>query len=170
MYYNNSFAIGYIIGGLISAVVFGFITKHINESKGYEGGFAWGFWLNIIGIIVVACKPDNRAYTPISSHNSNDLSPLAQEARERSILADGGWKCTCGRVNYHYVSTCWCGRNQSGVIYNKTFEEHKNPETEQLPQNNDNIALIKQLAELHSQGILTDEEFDTKKAEILAKM
>lgn len=37
----------------------GRITKDMNEKKGYDGGFAWGFWLGLIGIIVVALKKDN---------------------------------------------------------------------------------------------------------------
>ncbi|MDE6798004.1 MAG: hypothetical protein K2J36_08360 [Ruminococcus sp.] len=44
---------------LINAVIWGFITKTISRNKGYKGGFWWGFWLNIIGVIVVACRPNN---------------------------------------------------------------------------------------------------------------
>ena len=33
-----------------------------------------------------------------------------------------------------------------------------------------NIELIKKLADLHSAGILTDEEFSTKKTELLSKI
>ena len=155
-------AIGWIIGGLITAIIFGLITKHINESKGYTGGFAWGFWLSIIGIIVVACKPDNRAYSHASSR-------YEAERRDRELLADGGWKClSCGRVNNQFTTYCICG---------KTKEDSINPPksdpkviSKQASQDNETIALIKQLAELHSQGILTDEEFTTKKASLLAKI
>ena len=45
---------------LIVAIICGFITKSMNENKGYDGGFAWGFFLSIIGIIVVAVRPFNR--------------------------------------------------------------------------------------------------------------
>ena len=45
------------IVAIILGVICGFITKSMNESKGYEGGFAWRFWLNVIGIIVVAVRP-----------------------------------------------------------------------------------------------------------------
>ena len=37
-------------------IVLGAITAGMNTSKGYYGGFAWGFFLGIIGIIVVRCK------------------------------------------------------------------------------------------------------------------
>ena len=70
MYYS----FGYLIGVIIVAVVFGLITKHINESKGYQGGFAWGFWLGFIGIIVVACRSDTRVYTQTQNRNTADSS------------------------------------------------------------------------------------------------
>ena len=47
--------ISFIVGIVVSCI-FGAITKVINEGKGYYGGFAWGFWLGWIGILVVALK------------------------------------------------------------------------------------------------------------------
>lgn len=40
--------------------IFGVITRSINRNKGYDGGFAWGFFLGIVGIIVVAIRPFNQ--------------------------------------------------------------------------------------------------------------
>lgn len=51
---------GTFIISIIVCIVCGFISKSINESKGYEGGFWWGFLLTIIGIIVVAVRPFNK--------------------------------------------------------------------------------------------------------------
>lgn len=45
------------------------------------------------------------------------MSLLTEEARERKTLKDGGWKCTCGRTNESYVSTCACGKNKREVLY-----------------------------------------------------
>ena len=47
----------YFITYMIVAVIFGFVTKAINNSRGREGGFWWGFFLGIIGIIIVAVRP-----------------------------------------------------------------------------------------------------------------
>lgn len=140
--YNNAnataYLIGYIFGGLITCIILGLITKYISKSKGYKGGFAWGFFLNIIGIIVVACKPDNRQF----------------------------WLCpSCGGNNANDYKYCmFCGTARYSV------QNEVMPKQEESAQNNVNIALIKQLAELHSQGILSDEEFEAKKAELLKKM
>ena len=50
-----------LISYVIMGVIFGFITKYIANSKGYDGGFAWGFWLGIIGILVVGFRPNQTA-------------------------------------------------------------------------------------------------------------
>lgn len=44
---------------IIIGIICGCITKSMNEKKGYDGGFWWGFLLSIIGIIVVAVRPFN---------------------------------------------------------------------------------------------------------------
>ncbi|MBQ7186830.1 MAG: hypothetical protein IJR91_04280 [Ruminococcus sp.] len=45
---------------VIAAIVLGFVGRFIVKGKGYPDqmnhGFAWGFWLGIIGLIVCACK------------------------------------------------------------------------------------------------------------------
>ena len=43
---------------LAQGLIFGFITIAISKSKGYDGGFWWGFFLGILGLIVVAVRPD----------------------------------------------------------------------------------------------------------------
>lgn len=88
MYYSG--ALGYIVGGLIGCIIFGFISKYINESKGYEGGFAWGFWLNLIGIIVVACKPDNRPNAQAQDNNPITGQSAADEIKKYKELYDQG--------------------------------------------------------------------------------
>ena len=40
-----------------SGCVFGAVTKAINRNRGKDGGFWWGFFLGIIGIIIVAVRP-----------------------------------------------------------------------------------------------------------------
>ena len=83
-------AVELIIGGLITGSIFGLITKHINESKGYSGGFAWGFWLTVIGIIVVACKPDNRQYSQTRDSDSISGQSIADEIKKYKELYDQG--------------------------------------------------------------------------------
>ena len=37
------------------------------------------------------------------------------EVHNRQLLASGGWKCSCGRVNADYVSSCACGKSKHDV-------------------------------------------------------
>lgn len=85
-------------------VMFGKITQNIYRKKGYDGGFLWGLFLGIIGVIIVLKKPD---YDDVAVHKKSDPE------RERDILSRGGWRCkSCGQVNSSYMSSCVCGRSR----------------------------------------------------------
>ena len=76
-----------VIGALIIGVICGFICLGISSSRGMKGGYWWGFFLGIIGEIVVAVKPnDNRIVSPVSSPYE-DLERLAQ-LKEQGVLSD----------------------------------------------------------------------------------
>lgn len=146
-----------IIINLVVACVFGVVTKLINENKGYYGGFAWGFWLGWIGIIVVACKPTNY-YSPresiiVPAHNTNTRA---------MVLSDGSWQCRCGRHNARYVSSCVCGMNKSQIAAENTAEEVNDDEAK-------NISALKEYKELLDNGVITQEEFEEKKKQILSR-
>ncbi len=59
---------------VIMGVVFGFICRYVAKSKGYEGGFAWGFFLGIIGLLVVGFRPtiQNQPASPSSPSDTPD--------------------------------------------------------------------------------------------------
>jgi uncharacterized membrane protein YeaQ/YmgE (transglycosylase-associated protein family) len=48
------------VAAIILGIICGLITRSMNIKKGYDGGFWWGFFLSIIGIIVVAVRPFNK--------------------------------------------------------------------------------------------------------------
>lgn len=39
-----------------------------------------------------------------------------EQEQAEDLLVAGGWKCTCGRVNPRYTSTCVCGKNKRDVV------------------------------------------------------
>lgn len=91
-----------VLGGLVLLVplwlIFGFATRTINRNKGYEGGFWWGFLLGPIGLIIIACKPDNRvhrnvngAYSIGSEAGRNDMElERLQKLKMYKDLLDSG--------------------------------------------------------------------------------
>ena len=42
---------------VVALLVCGFVSKTINDNRGKDGGFWWGFFLGVIGIVVVAVRP-----------------------------------------------------------------------------------------------------------------
>ncbi len=38
-------------------IILGFQTKKMNAAKGLNGGYWWGFFLGVLGVIVVALRP-----------------------------------------------------------------------------------------------------------------
>lgn len=95
---------------VIKCTVMGIVTKEINEDRGFCGGFAWGCWLGVAGIIIVACRPSPLNYRCEKSEQEKQK----EEHMEKRLLDDGGWRCAfCGRVNADYVTTCVCGKTPS---------------------------------------------------------
>lgn len=190
-----------LISYVITGVIFGFITKYIANSKGYDGGFAWGFWLGIIGILVVGFRPNQTATTTTYQSRYSSDSYQMSSTRENSGYAPKptGWMCICGSKNPSSIDYCMscrrsreeategrikcphCGANNKKTNANcfacgKSMDEKVQvtvPEKATAPvvvESNDFADKLKKLAELHEQGVLTDEEFTQKKADILAKM
>lgn len=156
----------YFIMVIIWGLIWGFATKTVNENKGYDGGFWLGFLLGFIGLIIVACKPENRAVTDYAT--SSLLSAAAQENDEKRMLSSGGWKCSkCGRVNPSYTGSCGCGMSKSDNEAKKqaAIEEAKAKEKSQ--QELDNLKKVKEYKDLLDSGVISEEEFEKKKKELL---
>jgi len=45
---------------LLVGIGCGAITNSMNKAKGYDGGWCWGIFLGVIGIIIVAVRPFNQ--------------------------------------------------------------------------------------------------------------
>ena len=73
-----------ILVWLVMSIIFGCIANVINTKKGYDGGFAWGFLLWIIGVIIVGCRPEKN-----NSRNSAKITE-ADEIKKYKELLDSG--------------------------------------------------------------------------------
>lgn len=158
---------GYFIGLIIWGVIWGYATKTVNENKGYEGGFWLGFFLGFIGLIIVACKSENRnSYNDYTS--STLLSAASQEANDKKVISSGGWKCSkCGRVNPSYTGTCACG----GTKYETEAKAKADAEAAKAKENSEKELLelqkLKTYKDLLDSGAISQEEFDLKKKQLL---
>lgn len=96
--------------------IWGLICRAVVKSKGYDDrdnhGFAWGFWLNIIGLIVCAAKPsvlDSNSYSNrISTNHGEGL-------KYQPVSNSTEWKCNkCGKVNDSRAYECIsCGNRRA---------------------------------------------------------
>jgi len=169
---------GYIIGTITWSIIWGCAARTIVINKGYDDEGTKYFWLGFffafIAVIVAACKPDNS--TLFLPSQLSQIARAAEErkisraAEERKILDEGGWKCECGRLNYHYCSSCVCGKSQREVLNRQKEAEEK---AKQLVAANTNgpdktaAQQIKEFKELYDAGIITSEEFEAKKKQLL---
>lgn len=73
----------YLLVFLVYAVICGAIACAVASSRGMDGGFGWGFFLGIIGILVVALRPNDKA---ASSTMMQEYSPSAVYPHEEKAV------------------------------------------------------------------------------------
>lgn len=173
----------YFLGVLIGSIIMGFITQKIIYNKGYDNNwFWWGFFFGIFAVFAACAKSKNVVtpsnYTPAHDSPSyggtsifNDASP---QSTKRNLVPSGSWKCSCDRVNPQYTGTCACGmtqqkvkENQAAAIAQKESEQKKAEEEKQEQERLNKLKRLKEYKELFESGIITQEEFDQKKSELL---
>jgi Short C-terminal domain len=88
--------------------------------------------------------------------------PLVRGVARTAVVA-GTATAVSGRVRRRQDSR-WAAKDQAA--YDQQMAEAPPPPTAAAPVSSD-TAELQQLADLHAQGILTDEEFAAKKAQIL---
>lgn len=141
--------------------ILGAISKTVNEKNGYFGGFAWGFWLGIIGIIVVAVRQP-----PFYHSSESIIIPEHGKKLPASAISEedapNGWHCRCGRYNAQYVSSCVCGISKREAM-------SPQPEVVEPDDEMKKIAALKEYQKLLEDGIITQDEFDAKKKAILSE-
>ena len=154
---------GIIVGFVIEGIICGWICESIASNRNMEGGFWWGFFLSIIGIIIVAVRPNDTPSYQSSGSNNAAISYDDMEKRQKEILDNGGWRCSCGHVNFNYQANCGAcnkSRQENSAISQPTLSSG-------TVEEKSNIAKIREFKELLDEGIITQEEFDKKKKQLL---
>lgn len=108
-----------------------------------------------------SCYGANYGSNPAGQRNA----PPTDYAHDHQILASGGWRCACGRVNAVYISSCACGRNKHGELPGEPAPvvQHDAPEDAEVR----NARAILEYKGLMDDGIITAEEFEAKKKQLL---
>lgn len=191
------FLAGIIVYFLVG-LIWGLITQHVSESKGYSTGFAWGFWLGFVGLIVVACKPtrsyNTSEYTPMypnavpasttqwicacGAKNTSSYCPTCRRTREEAKAVKKISCPHCGAENNDTKQLCFaCNQPLHASIDSQSATVPPIPPQTSVsspscpPSYDANFyTALEKLHSLFEQGILTEEEYQQKKAKILEKM
>ncbi|MDO5294029.1 MAG: SHOCT domain-containing protein [bacterium] len=158
---------GYIIFAIVRGCIWGIATNAVIANKKYdENWFWWGFFFGIIALIVAATKPQN-----VNTYASQyyGIGTTREEIRQRDIINNDGWKCKrCGTVNPNYTGSCGCGMTkQENERYGQEVSRQETS-VEVNTKTLDKFEQVKKYKELLDSGILTQEEFDIKKKELLS--
>ena len=170
----------YFVIVFIQAIIFGFATKAVVENKGYdENWFWWGFFFGLIAFVIACAKPQNIDYFYFMNQSSQPAQTGYAERQSVNnknyngkLLSGGEWKCGCGRVHAPYVSSCTCGVNKSEIItaeqeIKQESAQAEHTETAQIMDEISKAAAIKKYKELMDFNIITPEEFEAKKKQLL---
>ncbi|MBP1546504.1 MAG: SHOCT domain-containing protein [Oscillospiraceae bacterium] len=150
---------------IIVSIVWGYATQAVITNKGYdERWFLWGFFFGIIAFLVALSKPP---YIPPTSNKPSNLSAIADEEDRKRKRQQNYWECSCGRMNAPYVTTCVCGLSAKEVKRQNDSAIQKIQENEKKTAELENLNLLSKYKEMLDSGVITEEEFNIKKRELL---
>ena len=154
--------------------ILGVVALSVADSRNMTGGFWWGFFLGVLGIIIVAFRPKD---------DSNTITP-------RMVV----YCKKCKKISkfYYVCKTCGLPMTETTISWNEwnSFSDNKKEELlkafskgqyltgednvyESVDNRSESISVervaddLKKLKELLDSGILTQEEFDAKKKQLL---
>ena len=169
-----------LIAWFISALICGAISKSISNKRGLSGGFGWGFFLLVIGIIIVALLPvdekrkeeylDNTrhiyfcpqcfsTYSGTSNANNGTCPNCKSALSETTILLDT-WQTFSdekkGQMKQAFAEGQYLRYPTTNTVINSATNQVVGGAEE-----------IKKYKELLDEGIITQEEFEAKKKQLL---
>ena len=172
-----------IVSLLIFNIICGAISEKINREKGYDGGFAWGFLLCILGIVVTAVRP-YRQYIKVknntvsevphifwcagcgstfSSSNSKhtDCPTCKCTLKEPTILAED-WRRLSSEEKLQLKREFANGKYIKSSLYNDNNKEKTDSSSFSKADE------IRKFKDLLDEGAITEEEYERAKAKLLS--
>ena len=170
----------FIFGYLVSGLIFGFICVGIASSRGMSGGFLWGFFLGVIGVIIVAVRPNEQNQNGVVSEIEEEIEIPKTIYRFRCKSCGKkltGWYQTCpqcrssGSIERLQKEEVVIDEVAAAAIKAKQLEKKAAAMKDQAEQKASTTISeadeIKKFKDLLDSGIITQEEFDAKKKQLL---
>ena len=136
-------AICIVVYALIS-LAWGTVTATVVHNKGYYyEGTKW-FWIGIIfneiGFAFACTKPDLNIISLMNEHYKKQEEEIKELEKQgvadkrtakinlpvrkfKTVLPSKDWKCSCGRTNPSYVTTCLCGVEKGITLDDKNDKD-----------------------------------------------
>ncbi|MBR1392743.1 MAG: SHOCT domain-containing protein [Ruminococcus sp.] len=146
-----AYSLGVLIPFLIPALIFGFISRNVVASKGYlpkdNHGFAWGFFLSWIGLIICVMKPPADGGSS-SNNNVNRFFTAPPPQQGQNNYQQSYQKNYMKPTNFQ----------QS---YQPTYQSSYTPVSTHTEQED-----LEQLNQLYDSGLISAEEYNDRKRQI----
>ncbi len=128
--------------------------------------------------------------TGASSNYQNRVDSVVRIKADAGPINSNEWRCLCGHANPNYTGTCSCGMRKSEAI-NETKRRKEaarelikikaaaekggttietvaeSPASTKISSEQEKVKLLKEYKELFDNGVISEEEFNAKKASIL---
>ena len=157
----------WIVGAVIWGFIWGYATKSVMMNKGYDedtAGVWWlyGFLFSFIAFLVAFSKPEVQQPPVINTVQMPEVTS------DKDILKKGGWKCSCGKVNYNYAATCSSCRKTKEQAEDEIYQREQEEQAKKAKeQEMENLKYLSEYKQLFDNGIISQEEFDKKKQLIM---
>ena len=172
-----------IVSLLIFNIICGAISEKINREKGYDGGFAWGFLLCILGIVVTAVRPQ-RQYIKVKNNTVSEVPHIFWCAGCGSTFSSSNSKhtecptCKCTLKETTILAEDWRRLSSDEKLQLKReFANGKHIKSSLYNDNNkektDSSSFskadeIRKFKDLLDEGAITEEEYERAKAKLLS--
>ena len=172
-----------IVSLLIFNIICGAISEKINREKGYDGGFAWGFLLCILGIVVTAVRPyrqyiktRNNTVSEVphifwctgcgstfsSSNSKHTECPTCKcTLKETTILAED-WRRLSSEEKLQLKREFANGKHIKSSLYNDNNKEKTDSSSFSKADG------IRKFKDLLDEGAITEEEYEKAKTKLLS--
>lgn len=153
---------------IIRGIVYGKATNKVLLYRGYvyDDWFVVAFFFGIVPLLVAMSRPDNNAnyIKSIKAHKVDIARP------------ETDWKCKkCKKLNPGYTGTCSCGNTREEndaplrAIQERRAAEARALANEKIKQDSelDNLLTLSAYKDLMDKGVITKEDFESKRKELL---